>query len=49
MATDTFAKIGDIKGESQDDKHKEEINDLMRQVPKLCKKVAGKSIPIEVC
>jgi type VI secretion system secreted protein Hcp len=25
MATDTFAKIGDIKGESQDDKHKEEI------------------------
>jgi type VI secretion system secreted protein Hcp len=25
MAVDTFAKIGDIKGESQDDKHKEEI------------------------
>jgi type VI secretion system secreted protein Hcp len=25
MATDTFAKIGDIKGESQDDKHKDEI------------------------
>jgi type VI secretion system secreted protein Hcp len=25
MATDIFAKIGDIKGESQDDKHKEEI------------------------
>jgi len=25
MATDTFAKIGDIKDESQDDKHKEEI------------------------
>jgi type VI secretion system secreted protein Hcp len=25
MTPDTFAKIGDIKGESQDDKHKEEI------------------------
>ena len=25
MAVDTFAKIGDIKGESGDDKHKEEI------------------------
>jgi type VI secretion system secreted protein Hcp len=25
MAVDTFAKIGDIKGESLDDKHKEEI------------------------
>ncbi|HEY6360668.1 MAG TPA: type VI secretion system tube protein Hcp [Vicinamibacterales bacterium] len=25
MAVDAFAKIGDIKGESQDDKHKEEI------------------------
>jgi len=25
MASDIFAKIGDIKGESQDDKHKEEI------------------------
>jgi len=29
MATDTFAKIGDIKGESQDDKHKEEIELLV--------------------
>src|SRR5688500_14773609 len=28
MATDTFAKIGDIKGESQDDKHKEEVEVL---------------------
>lgn len=28
MATDTFIKIGDIKGESQDHKHKEEIDVL---------------------
>ena len=28
MATDIFAKIGDIKGESQDDKHKDEIEVL---------------------
>jgi len=26
MASDIFAKIGDIKGESQDDKHKDEID-----------------------
>jgi type VI secretion system secreted protein Hcp len=25
MATDVFAKIGDVKGESQDDRHKDEI------------------------
>jgi type VI protein secretion system component Hcp len=25
MASDIFAKIGDIKGESLDDKHKDEI------------------------
>ena len=28
MASDIFAKIGDIKGESQDDKHKDEIEVL---------------------
>ena len=28
MASDIFAKIGDIKGESQDDKHKDEIDVL---------------------
>jgi type VI secretion system secreted protein Hcp len=28
MATDIFAKIGDIKGESKDDKHKDEIEVL---------------------
>jgi type VI secretion system secreted protein Hcp len=28
MATDTFAKIGDIKGESLDDKHKGEVDVL---------------------
>jgi type VI secretion system secreted protein Hcp len=28
MATDIFAKIGDIKGESMDDKHKDEIEVL---------------------
>ena len=28
MATDLFAKIGDIKGESRDEKHKEEIDVL---------------------
>ena len=28
MATDTYIKIGDIKGEAQDDKHKEEIDVL---------------------
>jgi type VI secretion system secreted protein Hcp len=28
MASDTFAKIGDIKGESMDDKHKDEIEVL---------------------
>ena len=28
MAVDTFAKIGDIKGESQDAKHKDEIEVL---------------------
>ncbi len=28
MATDIFAKIGDIKGESVDDKHKNEIEVL---------------------
>jgi len=28
MATDTFAKIGDIKGESQDTKHKDEVDVL---------------------
>src|SRR6478735_7336737 len=28
MATDIFAKIGDIKGESLDDKHKDEIEVL---------------------
>jgi type VI secretion system secreted protein Hcp len=28
MATDVFAKIGDIKGESLDDKHKDEIDVL---------------------
>ena len=28
MATDTFAKIGDIKGESTDDKHKDEVEML---------------------
>jgi len=28
MAADTFLKIGDIKGESQDDKHKDEIEVL---------------------
>ena len=28
MASDIFAKIGDIKGESPDDKHKDEIEVL---------------------
>jgi len=28
MASDTFAKLGDIKGESPDDKHKDEIEVL---------------------
>ena len=28
MASDIFAKIGDIKGESLDDKHKDEIEVL---------------------
>jgi type VI secretion system secreted protein Hcp len=28
MAADTFAKLGDIKGESLDDKHKDEIEVL---------------------
>ena len=28
MATDTFIKIGDVKGESTDDKHKDEIDVL---------------------
>ncbi|MDD5296630.1 MAG: type VI secretion system tube protein Hcp [Rhodocyclaceae bacterium] len=28
MATDTFIKIGDVKGEAQDDKHKDEIDVL---------------------
>jgi type VI secretion system secreted protein Hcp len=28
MASDIFAKLGDIKGESQDDKHKDEIEVL---------------------
>ena len=28
MAADIFAKIGDIKGESQDDKHKDEVEVL---------------------
>ena len=28
MAVDMFVKIGDIKGESKDDKHKEEIDVL---------------------
>ena len=28
MATDIFAKIGDIKGESNDSKHKEELEVL---------------------
>src|SRR6185436_7756711 len=28
MASDIFAKIGDIKGESQDDKHKDEVEVL---------------------
>ena len=28
MATDIFAKIGDIKGESSDDKHKDEVEVL---------------------
>ena len=29
MASDIFAKIGDIKGESPDDKHKDEIDVLV--------------------
>ena len=28
MASDIFAKLGDIKGESSDDKHKDEIEVL---------------------
>ena len=28
MASDTFLKVGDIKGESADDKHQEEIDVL---------------------
>jgi len=28
MAVDMFIKIGDVKGESQDDKHKDEIDVL---------------------
>ncbi|KAI8914486.1 hypothetical protein EDD86DRAFT_268666 [Gorgonomyces haynaldii] len=33
--------------EADAEKHKDIILDLMKQVPTLCKKVAGKSIPIE--
>jgi len=28
MATDTFLKLGDVKGESTDDKHRDEIEVL---------------------
>jgi len=34
-ASDIFAKIGDIKGESLDDKHKDEIEVLSTSVPAI--------------
>jgi flagellar hook-length control protein FliK len=37
-ASDIFAKLGDIKGESQDDKHKEQIEILSISPVKLPKR-----------
>jgi hypothetical protein len=34
--------------ENADPKDKEKIEEMLKEVPKLCRKVAGKSIPI-VC
>jgi len=34
-ASDIFAKLGDIKGESLDDKHKDEIEVLSTSVPAI--------------